>query len=231
MGPPAHISGAIPPFAFPMPFCSPLVTCIRPPMSEVQALVQQLRHAQQKKEDRHLDAELARLQAQLTYLDQYSHDLDRLEAAVAALPPDRHAPARGRDAGPGSDEERVVLIVDRDNRGQKFLDTVSAVPPEWTVHVVYNPASKHAILHKPAGDVRYHPSLSGVKDCNAATVAFVAGEVSVEADPKRTTVYFVYCDEHEGRHEEVPVLCAVMWGRGAGGGGGGQMKGVGGGGG
>lgn len=43
---------------------------------------------------------------------------------------------------------------------------------------------------------RFHPSKTNDKECNAAVLAFVAGQVASEEDPKSTFVYLVFCDEH-----------------------------------
>jgi hypothetical protein len=139
---------------------------------------------------------------ELAALKEYSAVLRQEIEQIDKLPQTNAGPSR-RDTQVSTGEGRVVLLLDHDNRGQKFMDNVLRIPDNWSVHVIFNPTSKHKFANKAEGDIRYHPARTNEKECNAALMALVAGRVAAENEPSTTTVYLAFCDEHSGRHEEV----------------------------
>ena len=147
----------------------------------------ELTAAREQNEAWEMDTQMAALERELEGLTKYAGQLERLRDSTASLPRMPRDAARPKVGQPATGAPgRVVVILDRDNRGQKFLEGCTSIPEAWTLHVVYNPCSKMPFLSKPAGDVRYHPSLSNEKGCNEALVAFVAGQVAAEEVPTPT---------------------------------------------
>eukprot|EP00906_Rhabdomonas_costata_P018042 RCo026296 len=128
------------------------------------------------------------LREELDSLTRYHHRLLDLGRELADLPPEQPSPhpsSVGRGGREGDREDglppRVAVLLDRDNRGQKFLDDAREVPAGWTLHVVYNPVSKHKLDQRLIrGDARYFPAKRNETDSNAAVLNFVAGRIAAE---------------------------------------------------
>eukprot|EP01006_Ploeotia_vitrea_P001834 TRINITY_DN105754_c0_g1_i1.p1 TRINITY_DN105754_c0_g1~~TRINITY_DN105754_c0_g1_i1.p1 ORF type:complete len:313 (-),score=48.59 TRINITY_DN105754_c0_g1_i1:86-1024(-) len=99
---------------------------------------------------------------------------------------------------------RAYVILDRDNRGQKFFNDVHHIPDNMELHVIYNPTSKHPFATNPQGAYFKHENKCNEKEGNAAVLAWVAGKLCEEAPPD-STFYFAFLTEHQ-RHEESQAL-------------------------
>eukprot|EP00999_Lentomonas_sp_LEN2_P000639 NODE_1636_length_786_cov_87.934750_g1587_i0.p1 GENE.NODE_1636_length_786_cov_87.934750_g1587_i0~~NODE_1636_length_786_cov_87.934750_g1587_i0.p1 ORF type:complete len:213 (-),score=29.01 NODE_1636_length_786_cov_87.934750_g1587_i0:90-728(-) len=141
-------------------------------------------------------AEKARLENEIRLKQSTSEEMAALACCIENLP-SRALPTQPRRSAEG----HFWIIVDRDNRGQKYIDDCREIPPNCTVFVCYNPASKHPFANKPRGDLREYKNSVNEDNGSSNLVAYVAGVVCEEGDPERDVVFFVYETSHD-RHSE-----------------------------
>eukprot|EP01001_Neometanema_parovale_P009310 NODE_5553_length_934_cov_22.136868_g5330_i0.p1 GENE.NODE_5553_length_934_cov_22.136868_g5330_i0~~NODE_5553_length_934_cov_22.136868_g5330_i0.p1 ORF type:complete len:264 (-),score=39.64 NODE_5553_length_934_cov_22.136868_g5330_i0:82-873(-) len=151
-------------------------------------------------EEADLDARIQEVERAIVRQDRLNAQLETIASNQGFVGVNKKAPQPKVKARP---VPRVVVLLDRENRGQKFMENVSAVPPNWTVHIMYNPHSKNKLDTNIGGDVRHAPCMLNEPNSVLETISFVAGRVSEQEDPELATVYFVFNTEHDGRHEEV----------------------------